>query len=327
MGYIRRPFDSERFCGREIKVIKALVLGILGSFFFAFTFVLNRSMNLAGGSWLWSASPRYLFTLPLIFAVLIRGRTYRPVIREIRKRPRPWFLWSLVGFGLFYVPMSLASTYAESWFTAAVWQFTIVAGVLLTPLFGRKLPVKNLLISCVILCGIAVMQIPRIGEGSGGNLLAPVLLIALAAFAYPLGNRKMMAECPEDFTTSQRVFGMTLCSMPCWIVCAGLALLRSGVPSGGQLLQSFCVALFSGVIATVLFFGATDLVKDNPRQLAVIEATQAGEVIFTLLLGVVFFHDNPPEPAGMLGIGLVALGMVAGSLVSAGSARENKDEG
>ena len=35
-------------------------------FFFAFTFVLNRSMDLGGGYWGWSAALRYLFTLPLL---------------------------------------------------------------------------------------------------------------------------------------------------------------------------------------------------------------------------------------------------------------------
>ena len=30
---------------------KALFAGILASFFFAFTFILNRSMHLGGGSW------------------------------------------------------------------------------------------------------------------------------------------------------------------------------------------------------------------------------------------------------------------------------------
>ena len=49
---------------------KALFYGILASFFFAFTFLLNRSMHLAGGYWLWSACLRYLFTFPILAAVL-----------------------------------------------------------------------------------------------------------------------------------------------------------------------------------------------------------------------------------------------------------------
>ena len=294
---------------------RALFLGILGSFFFAFTFVLNRSMNLAGGYWLWSAALRYLFTLPLLLALLARGRKYRPVLAAVRERPGSWLLWSTVGFGLFYAPLSMASAYAESWFTAAVWQFTIVAGILLTPLFGRKLPVRNLLLSLLILLGIFVMQIPRMG-GEQGNLAVPVLLIGVAAFAYPLGNRRMMQLCGDDLTTTQRVFGMTLCSLPFWLICAAAALIRAGVPSGGQLLQSLCVALFSGVLATVLFFRATDLVRENPRQLAVIEATQSGEVIFTLLLGVLILGDGMPSAVSLAGIALIVAGMVLNSLAS-----------
>ena len=51
---------------------KALGLGILGSFFFAFTFILNRSMNLSGGFWMWSAVLPVSYThltLPTILRV------------------------------------------------------------------------------------------------------------------------------------------------------------------------------------------------------------------------------------------------------------------
>lgn len=295
---------------------KALFLGILGSFFFAFTFVLNRSMNLSGGYWLWNAVLRYLFTLPIMFILLLKNKKYRPVLDDIKERPMPWFLWSTVGFGLFYAPLSLASVYAESWFTAAAWQFTIVAGILLTPLFGRKLPVKNLLISCVILCGIFVMQIPQFRQSGLHGLMIPVVAIVVAAFSYPLGNRKMMKVCDDRFSAIQRVFGMTLCSIPFWLICGGVAMFREGLPSMGQAVQSLCVAIFSGVLATVLFFRATDLVRENPRQLAVIEATQSGEVIFTLLLGVIVLHDSIPSPISFVGIILIVLGMILNSLFS-----------
>lgn len=295
---------------------KALFLGILGSFFFAFTFVLNRSMNLSGGYWLWNAVLRYLFTLPIMFILLLKNKKYRPVLDDIKERPIPWFLWSTVGFGLFYAPLSLASVYAESWFTAAAWQFTIVAGILLTPLFGRKLPVKNLLLSCIILCGIFVMQIPQFCQSGLHGLMIPVVAIVVAAFSYPLGNRKMMKVCDDRFSAIQRVFGMTLCSIPFWLICGGEAMFREGLPSIGQAVQSLCVAIFSGVLATVLFFRATDLVRENPRQLAVIEATQSGEVIFTLLLGVIVLHDSIPSPISFVGIILIVLGMILNSLFS-----------
>ena len=46
---------------------KALFLGILSSLFFAFTFILNKQMNLSGSLWSWSASLRYIFMLPILF--------------------------------------------------------------------------------------------------------------------------------------------------------------------------------------------------------------------------------------------------------------------
>lgn len=64
------------------------------------------------------------------------------IFREIRRQPLTWLWWSTVGFGLFYAPLSLGSQYGEAWLTAATWQVTIVAGVLLTPLFGHRIPMR-----------------------------------------------------------------------------------------------------------------------------------------------------------------------------------------
>ena len=122
---------------------KAMLYGLLASMFFALTFILNCSMNLGGGYWLWSASLRYLFMLPMLWLLLRRQKAAAAVVKQIRCRPVVWLLWSTVGFGLFYAPLSMASCYGESWFVAATWQITIVAGVLLTPLFGSRIPVKT----------------------------------------------------------------------------------------------------------------------------------------------------------------------------------------
>lgn len=294
---------------------KALCYGILASFFFAFTFILNRSMNLDGGYWLWSACLRYLFMLPMLAVLVWREHSWPMIRHEILRRPGRWILWSTVGFGLFYMPLTMASIYGESWFVAATWQLTIVAGVLLTPLFGRAVPVKNFLMSCLVLFGIFLLQVPNLRAGALDHIVVPLILILIAAVSYPLGNRKMMILC--DLTTLQRVFGMTLCSMPFWLVLSVIAFVRAGAPSGGQIVQSLAVALFSGVIATILFFQATDLVKANPRQLAVIEATQSGEVLFTLLGGILFLGDRIPDMLGLCGILIVMIGMIGNSLISA----------
>lgn len=148
---------------------KALFYGILASFFFAFTFLLNRSMHLAG-YWLWSACLRYLFTFPILAAVLaISGKKQktRPLSHtwaEITKAPGEWFLWSSVGFVLFYAPLTFGSTFGESWLAAATWQLTIVAGILLTPLWGKPIPIRNLSWSCLILAGVFLLQVPNMRQ-------------------------------------------------------------------------------------------------------------------------------------------------------------------
>lgn len=302
---------------KQSQFARAIWYGILGALFFAFTFIFNRSMNLSGGSWMWSASLRYLFSLPMLAVLAWRKGELAGVLSAIKKAPLTWLIWSTVGFGLFYGPLSLASIYGESWFVAATWQITILAGLLLTPLFGQRVPGKQLLMTLVILLGIILIQIPYFGSGLGSGVVRASLLILLAAFAYPLGNRKMMVHCKQDqLSTTQRVFGMTLMSMPFWLLLSVFAGVGAGLPSGGQILQSLIVAVFSGVVATLLFFEATNLVKHNHKQLAVVEATQAGEVLFTLLGGCLFLGDRLPSLLGFLGIAIVTIGIIGNSLLT-----------
>ena len=295
---------------------KGLLLGLLASFFFAFTFLLNRSMHLSGGSWIWSASLRYLFTFP-IFALLVwRSSGFSRVHAAIRLSPLRWLLWSTVGFGLFYAPISFAGDHGESWLIAASWQITIVMGLLLSPLFQKKIALKNLGAAAVILIGVFLLQVKNIVSLNLSSLSGTLLPILIAAIAYPLGNRKMMALCPPELTTIERVYGMTLCSLPFWVLLALYGLVSRGFPSASQSLQSFGVAVLSGVIATLLFFRATDLVKHSQRQLAVVESTQSFEVLFTLLGGVLLLRDSAPDAYGWVGVGLIVVGMVLSSIAS-----------
>lgn len=307
---------------------KAFILGIAASFFFAFTFILNQQMNISGGSWLWSSSLRYIFMLPILFIIMIIKNQLFHVLNDIIKKPFKWIAWSTVGFGLFYAPLSFASMYGASWLVAGTWQITIVAGALMSPLFYRtvnskkgitktrnQIPKKSLLMSSIILFGIFLMHFEDAKYLSLSETLLGIIPVILAAFSYPLGNRKMMEVCDNRFNTFQRVFGMTLCSMPFWVIISTFGILSVGLPSEGQVVQSLIVAIFSGIIATILFFKATDIVSSNTHKLAVIESTQSGEVIFTLLEGVFIFHDKIPTFLGLIGIFLVVIGMILNSLI------------
>ncbi|WP_066678419.1 multidrug resistance efflux transporter family protein [Clostridium septicum] len=307
---------------------KAILFGIGASLFFSLTFILNRQMNIEGGSWIWSSSLRYIFMLPILFIIMILNNQLNPVIKDIFKRPIQWIIWSTVGFGLFYAPLSFASEYGASWLVAGTWQITIVAGAIMTPLFTKKIevgknvvyvrnsiPKKSLMMSSIILLGIFIMMFEEAKDISIGRTFLIIMPVVIAAFAYPLGNRKMMEVCKNEFTTFQRVFGMTLCSIPFWLFISIWGTIIVGLPSKGQVVQSFIVAMFSGVIATILFFKATDMVSNNAHKIAIIESTQAGEVIFTLLGGIFILNDKIPTTIGIVGIILVVIGMVLNSII------------
>ncbi|MGE5701618.1 MAG: multidrug resistance efflux transporter family protein [Clostridia bacterium] len=312
--------------------MKAIVLGIASSFFFAFTFVLNRAMDLSGGSWLWSASLRYFFMVPLLLVLVWYRGNLAALFAEMRQKPLAWLVWSFVGFGLFYAPLTFAATYSPAWLTAGTWQITIVAGSLLVPLFrdaaGRKqkIPVRGLWMSGIILLGVAVMQLHEVDALSVWPMILGVLPVLIAAFAYPLGNRKMMEACGGRLDAFQRTLGMTLASMPVWIMLATIGLIDTGLPSGGQLFQSLLVALTAGVVATLLFFSATDLAKGDPHKLAAVEATQAGEVVFAVLLEMVFLSAKLPSAVAISGMILVIVGMVLHSMLGHRKARETSSQ-
>ncbi|MEW8957108.1 multidrug resistance efflux transporter family protein [Clostridium sp.] len=308
---------------------KAILLGIISSFFFAFTFILNKSMEASGGNWIWSGVLRYVFMLPVLFIMVMVRKECVQVLKDIKNRPAQWFLWSTVGFGFFYAPICLASVYSPSWIVAGTWQITIVAGILLSPLFFKtietengvikerlKIPKKPLTMSLIILFGIFLIQIQQVNVGEIHKGIMGIIFVLIAAFSYPLGNRKMMEVCGGKFNTVQRVFGMTLCSMPFWIILSFYGTLTVGLPSESQVIQSIVVALCSGIIATLLFFKATDMVKDDPNKLAIIEATQCGEVIFTVLGGVLILNDTLPTIVGWIGLLFVVIGMALNSIIS-----------
>lgn len=148
------------------------------------------------------------------------------------------------------------------------------------------------------------------------NALIITVAVLIAAFSYPLGNRKMMEICDNKLTTLERIFGMTLCSLPFWTILSLKGLPYIGPPSSNQIAQSLIVAVFSGIIATTLFFKATELVKSSPLKLSIVESTQAGEILFTLLMGVIIFKDNLPSFLGFIGLSLVIIGMILNSFCS-----------
>ncbi|BAQ09641.1 eama-like transporter family [Bacillus sp. OxB-1] len=302
--------------------MKAIWIGILSSLFFAVTFVLNRSMELSGGSWLWSASLRYFFMVPFLVAIVAYRKGLGDVKREMSAKPAPFFLWSFVAFVLFYAPLTFSAAYSPGWLLAGTWQLTIVAGVLLAPLFSirvqtsqgernirQRIPLLSLGISSIIFIGIIIIQIPNAQSVEAQVLWLGTLPLLIAAFAYPLGNRKMMDLLGGRLDMFQRVLAMTLMTLPVWIGFAIYALWTVGPPSWSQVVQSLIVAVSSGVIATSLFFMATDLVREDQGKLAAVEATQSTELIFAMLGEMLILSLPLPGPISLAGVVIIVIGM------------------
>ncbi|WP_286863292.1 MULTISPECIES: multidrug resistance efflux transporter family protein [Sphingobacterium] len=293
----------------------ALFLGILAALFFASTFVLNRIMAVSGGSWQWTAALRFLWMLPvLLLIVSVRGNL-GPLFHAIKSNLLQWLLWSTIGFGVFYATLTFGASFGPSWLVASTFEFTIIAGMFIGPLLEKKghrkgISKASLLFSIIIFLGIVLMQISEARATSFKSMLLGTIPVLIGAIAYPLGNRKMMQIAGNKLDAFQRTLGMTLCSMPFWILLSIFGYMNNGLPTESQLLQTLMVALFSGVIATLLFFSATDIVRSDPKALAAVEATQAMEVIFTLLGEIILLHAALPNSYSCIGIGLVVIGMI-----------------
>ena len=72
--------------------LAAVLLGLASALFFTLTYVLNRASANVGGHWAWTASLRYLITLPLMMP-LMRGRM-RPLWQAMRAHPWTCLLYT-----------------------------------------------------------------------------------------------------------------------------------------------------------------------------------------------------------------------------------------
>jgi len=104
-----------------------------------------------------------------------------------------------------------------------------------------------------------------------------------------------------------KVWLMSLGSLPFWLLLG--IIVRPEVPSGSQLFNTFLVALLAGVGATSIFLYARERAVTS-SEVAGVDSTQASEVIFALIGGMLFLGNMLPSAMGLLGIGLIILGLI-----------------
>src|SRR5699024_10057285 len=136
---------------------------------------------------------RFFFMLPIFWIIVGFRKNLLPVFQHIKKQPIQWILWSTVGFGLFYAPLTYATVYAPGWLVAATFQLNIVAGSLLVPFINksnRNIPIQSVIISLIIIFGVVLMQLEHADTVPLKGLILTVIPLIISSISYPLGNRK-----------------------------------------------------------------------------------------------------------------------------------------
>ena len=298
------------------RALLAVALSLLSALFFTATYVLNRAAALEGGHWAWTAALRYLFVLPLMLPLMPWQGGMAPVWKAIRAAPGAWLLWSGIGFFLFYVLLCYAAASGPSWLVAGTFQITALAGMLCAPLLyddaRARIPRAGFAVGALIVAGVLLMQLGHAQGALDGKAWLALACVAASAFAYPLGNRGLLLHLERrgiELNATQRVFGLTLASQPAWLALSAWAWMQAGPPPATQLGLALGVALSAGVIATILFFQATGMVRQNGTALGAVEAMQAAEVLIAALLGALFLGEAWPRGQALLGALVVVTGI------------------
>lgn len=293
-------------------------MGVTASLFLSSTFIINSLIAGSGGYWAWTAALRSIFLIPILGLVVYFSKQLHPLLGALKQAPGVFIKWGIIGFGLLYTSLAIASLLSPGWMIAATFQINILAGILLAPFIypdNRKaIPRRPLLLSVIIISGVFVMQFEKMSQlHSATNALLSLILVLLGAIVWPLGNRKLMVDLEQKgihLNALQRVLGMSIGCLPLLILLSVIGFLKAGAPPITLCESSFYSALFSGFLGGVGFYQATQMVNKNPVALATIEATQVFEIIFTLI-GEMILKGTPfPGFYGQVGLLIVLLGML-----------------
>jgi drug/metabolite transporter (DMT)-like permease len=305
------------------ELARLATLGLVAAALFSSTFILNRAMSLDGGHWVWSASLRYFFAIGLLGCWLAwrRGSAHlRDTLICMRTDLWFWIVTGSVGCGVFYAGLSYASAYAPGWAVATTWQTTLIASMVVLYLFGLPVPKVGLVSILIIFAGIVLVNLsgPTAAEQQSSATIG-MILVLISAFAYPLGNQllhgarhgrgyfKLRSASPVLSDAASCVLLLSLGSVPFWL--ALIAFFQPPPPSAAQCLQTFGVALFSGVLATTLFLHARNAARTS-LGIAAVDATQAAEVLFALLGEVWLLSGAWPAIHAAVGLILLVIGIL-----------------
>lgn len=308
--------------------------GVLACALFSATFVLNEMMHYSGGHWLWSGILRVLVTILLLLGLLY-GTGGLDRLRQLGALfVRHWMFWVMtgsIGFGAFYSLICYSAAYSPSWVVAATWQCTLVASLLVMRLFGHHIAKRIWFFSTLVFIGVAVINLSQVEHFTWRPLLIGGGAVLLAGFFYPLGNQLLWQatqgswhglphiQSPLLANAFNKVLLLTIGSLPFWAVLA--VFIQPSKPSAEQWLLSSLVALFSGVLGTSLFLHARGQAQ-NASELAAVDASQASEVVFATLGGMLLLANPMPGIQALIGMLVLFFGLAMFVIAKAAAVTE-----
>ena len=124
--------------------------------------------------------------------------------------------------------------------------------------------------------------------------------------------QNLIARIPSIETTLlqnafNKVWLMTLGCLPFWLFLG--IIVRPDQPHPSQIINTLLVALLAGVAATTIFLYAREQAVTS-SEVAGVDSTQASEVIFALIGGILLLNNAIPSAMGLVGIGLIIVGLI-----------------
>lgn len=304
------------------KIIPLVLISLISAAFFSSTFVLNYSMALGSGHWVWTAILRYIFTIILVTALIttFKGWHFLFALGELFfKHIAFWIIAGTLACGLFYSGIAFSSEILRGWMVAATWQFTIIASPLVLYLFGYKFPVRALFIAVAVFAGIILINAQNFLESNESfSHFWAYLPILISTFAYPLGNQLLNSaknngisfvptiNSPLLENPFSGILLLSIGSIPFWTLLFLIA--QPPAPLPHQYLQTFAVAVLAGVLATGLFYYARNATSD-PYKIIAVDAVQSTEVLFALAFELILINSLLPTYTQIAGTLVVVLGI------------------
>lgn len=114
-------------------------------------------------------------------------------------------------------------------------------------------------------------------------------------------------ETPLLQNAFNKVWLMTVGSLPFWLLLG--MIVRPEAPDTSQLFNTLLIALLAGVAATTIFLYAREQAQTS-SEVAGVDSTQASEVVFALIGGILLLGNALPSAMGLVGIALIMLGLI-----------------